>query len=323
VGASRSRCVLVRPDGEVVAHATGPGAAFQPARARQATEALAETVAAAAREAGCSLPLAGLGAGVAGVGHQEHRRQLLALLEQKGLTERIALTHDAEIALWGAFGRGAGIVVIAGTGSIAYGRSAEGREVRVGGWGREIDDAGGGWWLGREVLRLVLRAYDGRGPSTAMMPRLVAATGVRQLPDLVAWVRRETRTPRDIAELSQVAEEAAASGDPVARELLARAGQELAELLAAADRALGLKNEHRRAALVGGLAQRAQGVRKAFEEVVERLAPGVKLQKPWLPAVAGAVLKIADELGLAEQEKLAERLAAQTTTLPKEWGYER
>jgi len=269
-----------------------------------------------------SVPLAGVGVGVAGVGHADHRHALEQLLAPLNLADVIVVTHDAEAALWGAFGAGAGVVVIAGTGSIAYGRAKDGREVRVGGWGREIDDEGGAWWLGKEVLRAVMRAYDGRGPATALVSLVLEATSCKSPPDLVRWVREPERTPRDVAQLALLAEGAAARGDHLAQALIARAGEALGELLIACQQRLCLTGEARRTTLVGGLGRNARGVRQAFLSVVRRTLPHMSVQEARLPAVLGMVLRLWAHLGQPAEEEILDNLETAGRFLPRGWGYE-
>src|ERR1035438_7632791 len=93
-------------------------------------------------------------------------------------TRRLIVTTDAVIALAGATSAGQGIAVIAGTGSIAFGRNAEGRVARAGGWGYAYGDEGGGFDLVRLALRAALRMEEGWGPPTSLRAALLAATGL-------------------------------------------------------------------------------------------------------------------------------------------------
>ena len=118
----------------------------------------------------------------------------------------VAVTDDSEAALIGAFGGSPGIVVIAGTGSIACGRNERGELRRIGGHGFLLGDEGGGYWIGREVMRAVLRADDGSGPQTALTDVVEAAFGS----DLHDVIRRIHSAPADRALLAGLVQAAAA-----------------------------------------------------------------------------------------------------------------
>jgi N-acetylglucosamine kinase-like BadF-type ATPase len=317
-GASRCRCVVLASQGRLVGWADGLGSAYHP----HAPDRCLRTIVACVREAAAALqlPAAGLGLGVAGLGRPAPRHWFLQALRRFQLAKHIVATHDAEIALWGAMPGGSGVVVIAGTGAIAYGRTAQGREARAGGWGREIDDEGGGWWLGREALAAVARAHDGRGPQTALTALLLAATGCPAPPQLIDWVRSPERTPAEIAALSLQVERAAQQGDQVARSLLRRAGQALADMLAACARQLG-EEVAPQAALVGGLAAQAPSLRRCFAAAARRRMPSLALIPARLPAVLGAVIKLWRVLRRPVDEALLATLEEQAKLLPQGWGY--
>jgi N-acetylglucosamine kinase-like BadF-type ATPase len=153
-----------------------------------------------------------------------------ALLGQILATDRMLVTDDATIALSGALAGEPGIVVIAGTGSIAFGRNAQGRTARAGGWGYLFGDEGGGFWIAREALRAALRWEEGWGSPTALRAILLDSTGARNMNDLMhRCYTPEFPRPR-IAALSLLVNDAAEKGDPIAHEILGEAAGELARL---------------------------------------------------------------------------------------------
>lgn len=162
---------------------------------------------------------------ITGAGREPERTQLERALAGFDLAERVVVTTDAECALQDAFGAGPGILLIAGTGSIAWGRGPDGRTDRAGGWGWILGDEGSGYAIGLAALRAVVRADDGRDPSTALTPAVLRATGVDVVRGLVSWAAAATKA--DIGALAPLVFDAAGN-DPVASGILDHATAELA-----------------------------------------------------------------------------------------------
>jgi N-acetylglucosamine kinase-like BadF-type ATPase len=162
-------------------------------------------------------------------GGPEDKRSILAATLR---TKLLIVTHDAAIALAGATPAGQGIIVIAGTGSISFGRNAEGRAARAGGWGYIFGDEGGGFDIARQALRALLRMDEGWGPPTALRPALLEATGARGANEMLhlfytaAWPRSR------VARLAPIVDRTAGAGDVVATAILDGAAASLAALAA-------------------------------------------------------------------------------------------
>ena len=146
-------------------------------------------------------------------------------------SDRMLVTDDATIALDGALAGEPGIVVIAGTGSIAFGRNAQGRTARAGGWGYLFGDEGGGFWIVREAMRAALRWEEGWGSPTALRAMFLDATGTRNMNDLMHRCYTPEFPRQRVAGLALRVNYAAEKGDPTAREILAEAARELARLV--------------------------------------------------------------------------------------------
>ena len=161
-----------------------------------------------------------------------------ALAKETIRAERYLITHDAHIALAGATGGEPGIIVIAGTGSIVFGRNAAGVTARAGGWGYVFGDEGGAFDLVRQALRAVLRNEEGWGPPTALREALLEATGARDANQLLHLFYTD-EYPRDrVAGWAKLVDQAARAGDAVAGDILGSAAQALATLTAAVRRQL-------------------------------------------------------------------------------------
>jgi N-acetylglucosamine kinase-like BadF-type ATPase len=183
-----------------------------------------------------------------------------------------------------------GIVVLSGTGSIAYGVDPGGTVARSGGFGSLLGDEGSGYWLGNQALRAVVRASDGRGPSTALTPIVFEALAVASVEELVPLVY-EHHLPRSaVAALAGRVERARAQGDGVASELIGRAAQELVLAGQAVARKLQFDKPHP-VVLAGGVFQACPSLARM---VTDRLAlplarPSVLDREPAHGAVALAL----------------------------------
>jgi glucosamine kinase len=226
VGGSKT-AVGVSQGGDVLVRADGPGAAVRPGRALASAGMIAEVV----RRA-----LAGMGrlsgdvllVGAAGAGRDPERSELAKALRAENLAERVVVTTDIELALAGAFEQGPGIVVSAGTGSIAVGRDANSAHHRIGGYGWQMGDEGSGYAIGRAAMGAVSRAHDGRSPRTALSDRVLAATRSPDFDALVRWAA--SASPSELASLAPHVLEIAAQGDPLAQGIADYAARELSQL---------------------------------------------------------------------------------------------
>jgi N-acetylglucosamine kinase-like BadF-type ATPase len=166
--------------------------------------------------------------GMAGVDRPEDEATIRAILRRLGLREAVRVVNDAVIALVAGAPEGMGIVVLAGTGSIAYGADGQGRTARSGGLGWILADEGSAQWLGREALRAAVRAADGRGPQTALLALLLEASRTGSLAELAAAVYEKGPRPRELGALAFTVEAGASGGDPAAIDILDRGAAELA-----------------------------------------------------------------------------------------------
>ncbi len=249
VGGTKT-AVAVSDGADLVARAEGPGAAVRPGRALQSAATIAEVVRRALASIGRTRGDA-LVVGAAGAGRRPERDELARALRGEGVAERVTVTTDIEIALVAAFGDGPGIVLSAGTGSIAVGRDRSGTLHRIGGYGWQMGDEGSGYAIGRAALGAVSRARDGRSPETPLQQRLLAATRSGDFDELVRWAA--TASAAEVAALAPHVLGVAAAGDVVARGIADYAARELSQLAVCLRPQLGDEGERLRVALTGGL----------------------------------------------------------------------
>ncbi|HET9947436.1 MAG TPA: BadF/BadG/BcrA/BcrD ATPase family protein [Longimicrobiales bacterium] len=226
-GGTRTRAVIIDERRLELGRAEAPGAVVTLRDPRAAAEAVAQAVRAAAARACADLPAAVLWAGLAGAGHEATRAAVQRELEALDLAERVGVGTDVNAAFHAAFPEGPGILLVAGTGSIGWARSAAGRIGRVGGWGQLLGDEGSGYALGLGALRAVARAEDGREGPTLLRDLVLRALRLSDPADLIPWAGAARKA--DVAALVPVVLEAEERGDAAARALVARAVADLAE----------------------------------------------------------------------------------------------
>jgi len=212
-----------------------------------------------------------------------------ALTREIVRANRYVFTHDALIALSGATGGGAGIVVIAGTGSMAFGRNREGGTARAGGWGYAFGDEGSAFDLVRQALRAALRFEEGWGPSTGLRAALLESTGARDAHDLLHRFYTDEYPRSRVASLAPLVDEAAKAGDAQAREIVHGAAHSLATMAASIRTQLFKHDEAVTVSFTGGVF-RSTPLLERFRMLVE-LTEGSRLAAPKYGPAAGALIE--------------------------------
>ncbi|PYP15299.1 MAG: hypothetical protein DMD52_10630 [Gemmatimonadetes bacterium] len=233
-GGSHSTVVIGTAELTILGRADGPPAAMKPGGAPASAAVLSETGRRAAAQADVDLPVERAVIAAAGAGRLQEQAELEGALVHAGLARRVRVMADGEVALSMAFADGTGIIVSAGTGSIAYARDPAGQLHRAGGYGWQLGDEGGGYWLGRRALDVAARAQDGRGEGSTLLARLLGALGLQTFDDLVRWTA--TATPAQVAALAPHVLNAARDGEAVALRAVQDAARELVALVVALER---------------------------------------------------------------------------------------
>lgn len=142
------------------------------------------------------------------------------------------ILNDVDAAHLGAFAGQPGILILSGTGSMAWARNGAGMSARVGGWGDVVGDEGSSYWIGRAALGLVSQSLDGRAPPTALakaMFEFLQLDGSDPVNALGGWVSELANPRADIAALSLLVDRVARAGDGAAKQLIEQAALELAK----------------------------------------------------------------------------------------------
>lgn len=185
--------------------------------------------------------VAGACLGMAGMDTPDDASRLARWAVRHGLADRVSVVNDCELLLSAGTPEGWGLAVICGTGSICYGRAADGRVARAGGWGHLIGDEGSGYALSVVALRLAVRSADGRAAATDLLAAILRKLGLASAPDLLNWVYAPKRSHAEIAALAPLVFDLARGGDPHARFLIEGSGEELARAVRAVQARLRLE----------------------------------------------------------------------------------
>ncbi|MBL8985725.1 MAG: hypothetical protein JNJ80_05625 [Gemmatimonadetes bacterium] len=226
VGGSKTT-VAITKDGERMILARGPGAGVRPGRALTSATAIADQIRSAMAQANL-LKADAVIVGAAGAGRTPDAEEIRVSLARERIAGKVIVVSDVMLA-FAALGVDVGVVLVAGTGSVAVGRTPAGKMVRQGGFGWQMGDEGAGYWIGQQALRAVGLAEDGRAPATSLRAALLKAVGAPDFRDVVGW--STVATPREVANLSRAVVHSADDGDPVAKGILDRAATELARLV--------------------------------------------------------------------------------------------
>lgn len=215
LGKTRCRLVVADPTRRPAHESTGaPGLA-----AVQGVDAALAAVEGVLSEVGAQ-GISALAVGAAGAWAAPGAARRLAGLLAARVLAPVAVTSDVVTAHAGALGGRHGVLLIAGTGAAALGTDADGARL-VDGWGPDVGDLGSGSWLGREVLRAVLREADGLGPATTLTAAIAEPVGAPS--DVIAWLAHDGPLARRLATLAPLALDAAEAGDEAAAAIAAEA----------------------------------------------------------------------------------------------------
>jgi glucosamine kinase len=288
-GGSKTHVIVANGRGEHLAELIGDASAVRPGEALASAEIIGALVRDALASAEITDRPSVLVAGVAGTGREKDRKALLRALQGETLADEVTVVADAEIALTDAFGAdGAGILLVAGTGSVAFGRGPTGTFKRCGGWGPDCGDEGSGAWIGRRALSVVTSSADEREPETRLVGALMTALELDTVNDLIPWAA--AASPKDLAKLAGHVMTLAADRDLRSNSICTVAAEEL--VLHVRTLARQLFVDERAAlpvALAGGLLTRGTFLRRLVEHRLKTAVPGSHLHGEEVIPARGAV----------------------------------
>ena len=295
-GGTKTVCLVADEQGRVLGSARGPGANLASLGELEVEKVLHEVMEQAML--GQSGAPAVICLGIAGVDRAEDAAIIRSIMRRIGNKAPVLVVNDALIALEAGAGDGPGIVLIAGTGSICYGRNERGQAARAGGWGYILADEGSGWWMGQRAIQAVMRHADGRGPATSLTSRVLAHFGVTDASMLVFEVYYHDPRRRLIAGLGPALQASVDEGDAVAREIVADAAGELTLAARSVAEKLEMRGAQFPLVLSGGA---FRVVTSLLADLTSRVAEVVPRGQPRLldvePAMGAVRLAVAEARG--------------------------
>jgi N-acetylglucosamine kinase-like BadF-type ATPase len=293
-GGTKTVCYLADRDGRVVGEGRGGGANLQ-AHGELEVEKVLHGVIDQAIGDRAILPSA-VCLGVAGVDRPEDDRTVRAIMRRLGFKTHTLVVNDALIALVAGLGDEPGVVLIAGTGSIAYGVNEAGYAARAGGWGFVLGDEGSGYWIGRQALAAVVREADGRGPSTQLTPLVLEHFELTRVEGLVRAVYDSGLKRHAVAALGGVVERARAAGDVAAAEILHKAGEELTRAASSVIARLEMRGHSFGTVLAGGMFKAIPWLAEDVTRRLAEVAPRTTVMRLSVEPAMGAVRLAVREL---------------------------
>jgi glucosamine kinase len=235
--------------------------------------------------------------GVAGAGQERAAQALWSALASRRVADDVSVQADATVAMDDAFGDSAGVLLIAGTGSVAYSRAPDGRLERCGGWGPFVGDEGSAGWLGRRALSVVTASHDGREPETALTGALLTALELEAIEDIIPWAL--DASPATLATLVPVVVQVASTGDLRANALISLCVEELVlHVRTLARRCFVDERAAIPVALAGGMMSKGSLIRKRLEQRLRSAVPGATVRAEEVDAARGAVRRARRLLGV-------------------------
>lgn len=235
--------------------------------------------------------------GMAGVDRPEDRPMIVNLIREFLPKAEVTPVNDGVIALMGGALKPFGIIVISGTGSIAFGINEAGERVRAGGWGHILGDEGSGYGLSLQALRSVMMAFDGRIPPTKLTDLILGQLKLERPDQLLGWLRENNASKAEIASLSRLVHQAHEAGDAEATKIVNQEAEELSRTVEAVAKKLFPNGETGWEVIVaGGNLRKSDTYFAKFSDALAKKIPGVVVSRPRKEPVEGAVLLAIDSL---------------------------
>jgi N-acetylglucosamine kinase-like BadF-type ATPase len=315
-GGSKTHAMVADERGQTLGFASSGRSNWEDAGLGGARAALEAAITGALAAAGASAgDLAASAFGLAGLDWDSDRPMLAALIDPLGLGGPRRLDNDSFIALRAGTSQPFGVVVIAGTGTVAAGRDPTGRTFRTFGLEPMYGDFGSATDVAEEAVHAVADAHKGRGPATTLSELLPPLAGCASPVELLQRLSRGA-IPLPLA--APLVLQEAAAGDPACNAIVIRAGTALGESAALVARRLGLDRETFELVMAGGLFRGGSRLLETtLTGTLHRVAPGAQPVRLGCKPVVGAVIEALELAGAGTGPSVRERLVA---SFPEDGG---
>ncbi|MFB1081890.1 N-acetylglucosamine kinase [Jeotgalibacillus sp. JSM ZJ347] len=289
-GGTKTSCVIGDCEGKILATSLTGSSNIHSNPHHQVKERLLQLITDVMQKTDISIDqIAGIQLCLSGCDRESDKKHIREFFRGTKFEKKIGIANDAIAALYAGTAGAPGIVLIAGTGSIAYGLSKDqSNPVRVGGWGYLLGDEGSGYHIGQMALTSVLKSFDGRGPHTLLTTMLMEHFEIKNIQEIIPIIYGDQYTRTLIASLAEIVMKAEASGDGVAADILEQAVIEKCFIVKAA--ISQMKENEIPIVLHGGLFSNDRYKKKFCTQLRSELNTEVNMIESHLPPVAGAYI---------------------------------
>ncbi len=310
-GGTKTDMILIDYSGHVLARAKGGSTNIQVVGGEKVKTEIISTASELIRQAGINaLEVDKMFLGLAGAGRKSCQDEILALFLNTEWQGRVAVESDALAALAGAFGNKAGIILIAGTGSICFGMDENGNVFRSGGWGYLLGDEGSGYSIGNQAIIAALKDFDGRGPGTELRQAVEMKYHLESVDQIIPLIYQNKIDRSAVADLASQVFDLAEKKDHAAAGIILKTGEELGRLIAAVARKMKSENSPLRVALIGGVFSRRDMLLDSMRGILQPDFPDAEIGDPVFPPCAGAAVLALKEAGIHIDERILGALEA-------------
>ncbi len=230
--------------------------------------------------------------GLGGVLTEQDKQAVRNIVSDLNIVDksRIYVENDTRISLAGGLAGQAGLSLIVGTGSVCYGKRADGSEWKAGGWGHLIDDPGSGYYIGLNGLITMVRAVDGRGDSSPLTDALFQHLKLKDINEIIYTLYQQEFTRTDVAALAPIVLEYAVQGDEIGKRIVQKSAEELALMVETVVKKLKLEDESVLLTMTGGIAQSGPVFKIPLSAEIQKRVPNIEIIEPILSPLSGAAL---------------------------------
>ncbi|MBN2008642.1 hypothetical protein JW960_04760 [candidate division KSB1 bacterium] len=293
-GGTKTEAVLVTQGGNIISRALGGSTNYQAVGGDKLKREILNMIDKLLK--GANVPpakITNIFLGLAGAGRKSDQETIERLFKDTEFQNSIVVDSDAIIALSGAFANQPGIILIAGTGAICFGRNSGGRVVRSGGWGYLLGDEGSGYYIGREAILAALKDLDGRGDRTSLRKEIEVKFQLRNIDEIIPRVYQQKIDRVAIADLTPMVFDEAKKGDEVAQMIIKQAGSELGKLAKSVAQKLGFSDDAIKVALIGSLFKQKEELINEIAKELYEISWDIEILDPQFgPSIGAAILAL-------------------------------